>query len=148
MRAFKQRARLAQHQWALAQGITSFGTHRNSAQRIAAGGVAQVANGTKLTDADADAGRNFLSDDIRRAVDERLAAPQEGETLSSAGTSWSTRAPTSASPTLAAATPNWSHPMTPRLRISRSKTFSTRPSPTADPRRTTSAPATCRSRPP
>lgn len=70
--AFKQAARWSQHRWAVDElGIAEFGTHRGRGSD-ADGGPARVANGTKLGDADASAGRNFLSDMIREVVKERL----------------------------------------------------------------------------
>ncbi len=82
MAAFKQEARYRQYQWAASsQGITRFGSHRNTKRGILAGGPALIDNGTKLTAEDAAAGKNFLSEEIRYAVEDRIAHPQGGETF-------------------------------------------------------------------
>lgn len=81
MTAFKREARYRQHQWAVRQGITEFGGHTNTKRGIAAGGPATIPNGTKLTEADAAAGRNFLSAAVLEQVNKRLRQPQHDQTL-------------------------------------------------------------------
>lgn len=81
MTAFKRTARYRQHLWALDQGIEEFGTHKNSKARIAAGEPAQVLNGTKLSDLDANLGKNFLSTAIRDVAERRVENKQPGQTL-------------------------------------------------------------------
>lgn len=83
MTAFKREARYRQSQWRIAQGL-SVGSHGNTRKRIEAGGMKRVFNGSKLTVDDAERGLNFLSEPIKEAVEARLAAPQEHETLGEA----------------------------------------------------------------
>jgi xanthine/CO dehydrogenase XdhC/CoxF family maturation factor len=79
MTEFKREARYRQAQWREQHELAP-GSHRNTKKAIAAGGPSTIRNGSKLAAHDADAGKNFLSDPIRRAVAARLAAPQDYET--------------------------------------------------------------------
>lgn len=81
MTAFKREARWRQHRWAVDEcSIHSFGTHagRRTHPDIP---PEDVLNGTKLLDADAQAGANFLTRAIHRVAQERVAAKQDHETL-------------------------------------------------------------------
>lgn len=80
MTSFKRSARWHQHRWAVDAGITTFGTHPG---RVVDPGAApeRIANGTKLADEDAEAGRNFLSTEIREVAEDRMLAKQAHETL-------------------------------------------------------------------
>jgi hypothetical protein len=70
--AFKRAARWSQHRWAVDElGITKFGTHKGR-EKGGDGAPVQVLNGTKLTEADAAAGENFLSEAIHDVVEQRL----------------------------------------------------------------------------
>lgn len=80
MTAFKRQARYHQAQWRQAQQI-DIGGHRNSTRGIEAGGPEVILSGSKMSAGDGERGRNFLSDEIRTAVEKRLAAPQPGQTL-------------------------------------------------------------------
>lgn len=74
MTAFKQEARWRQHRWAVEElGIkdTEFGWHRGRTM-TADGNPGQIPNGTKLRDADAENGLNFLSHDIWDVVQKRV----------------------------------------------------------------------------
>lgn len=73
--------RYRQHLWAKAEGITRFGAHTNTRKSIAAGRPALIPNGTRLTDQDGDAGKNFLSSTVLQVVQERIAHPQPHEML-------------------------------------------------------------------
>ena len=53
----------------------------DSARGIAAGGLEVIDSGNKLSPEDAAAGKNFLSDEIRDAVDSRIQTPQPDQTL-------------------------------------------------------------------
>jgi hypothetical protein len=81
MTAFRREARWRQHRWAVDElSVQSFGTHkgRRAHPDIPPG---DIANGTKLTGADADAGVNFLSPAIREVAEARVREKQDHETL-------------------------------------------------------------------
>lgn len=81
MTAFKREARWRQHRWAVdALSIGTFGVH---AGRRVHPDIApeDVPNGTKLVDADAAAGANFLTQAIHQVAQARVARKQEHETL-------------------------------------------------------------------
>lgn len=80
MTAFKEEARYRQHLWAVNdRQIVEFGSHPG---RKDSEGVRQrEPNGTKLLDADAEAGKNFLSETIHQAVEDRIKNNQQSETL-------------------------------------------------------------------
>ena len=82
MTAFKQEARYRQHQWAVStKGIAEFGSHGNTKRAIKMGKDPRIPNGTKLTASDAEEGKNFLSDEIREAVQHRIDHPQKYQTF-------------------------------------------------------------------
>lgn len=79
MTTFKRTARWRQHRWAADElGMQSFGTHT---RRHPDGTSVDVLNGSKLSDADAGRGINFLSPAVLAAVQARLEAKQDHQTL-------------------------------------------------------------------
>ncbi len=81
MTAFKREARWRQHRWAVDElAVAGFGSHAGRRTDTDAA-PAQVENGTKLREADAQAGANFLTPTIQAVAEERLAAKQDHETL-------------------------------------------------------------------
>lgn len=81
MTAFKREARWRQHRWAVDElSISSFGTHagRRTHPDVA---PEDVPNGTKLRDADAYSGANFLTPAIQQVAATRVATKQKHETL-------------------------------------------------------------------
>lgn len=81
MTAFKREARWRQHRWAVdAHSISSFGAH--TGRRVHPDIPPEdIQNGTKLLDADAESGTNFLTPVIHHVAQARVAAKQEHETL-------------------------------------------------------------------
>lgn len=81
MTAFKREARWRQHRWAVdALSISSFGAH--TGRRVHPDIPPEdIQNGTKLLDADAESGANFLTPAIHHVARARVAAKQEHETL-------------------------------------------------------------------
>lgn len=81
MTAFKQEARYRQAQWRERNGYDR-GEHSNSTKAIHAGGPTTIPNGSRLTNADADMGHNFLgSSEIWSAALERMSTPQHLQTF-------------------------------------------------------------------
>ncbi|MEU0312009.1 hypothetical protein [Nocardioides sp. NPDC006273] len=81
MTAFKREARWRQHRWAVDElGIVSFGSHAGR-RGFDETPVEDIHNGTKLLDADAEAGANFLTPEIHRIARARVEAKQDHQTL-------------------------------------------------------------------
>lgn len=80
MTAFKREARYRQACWRESKNL-AVGSHANSSRGIENGGPERILNGSRLDEVAAAKGLNFLSPAIRSAVDARLAARQDRETL-------------------------------------------------------------------
>lgn len=80
MTSFKREARWRQHLWAKERGVREFGSHPGRKPRPGAEAT-KIVNGTKLTDADAEARLNLLTDGIDDVAAARTKNPEAYETL-------------------------------------------------------------------